>query len=89
MTVEMMHASSKLELSKLSRTAKQELLAWVRNQVCIITGSEQLTAEDDRLPAMVRARARLIDRTAKRFMEEFEQLLMSDVNAHIGSGEHQ
>lgn len=82
-----MSPDARRELSGLSRRAKNELRGFVANKLTIIIGNAQLAAADDRLPALVRANARVIDRASSLFLEELEEVLGLDRNGHLGAAE--
>lgn len=85
MTVELMREATKQELSALSPEAKREVMALVRNRLCVVIGCADLIRSQ--VTKYPEDSARMIVKDAQRLLEEFQGLLSVDPNAALGAVE--
>lgn len=74
MTPTMMAPATHRQLSELDLQSKQELLAFIRNRLTVLSGSAQMIAHDTTSEVLA-AKARLIVRDTTRLLKELETLL--------------
>lgn len=69
--------------------AKREFIAWFRNFLQVVIGSNDLEAEDTRLTHVIRGFARQRTRAGELALQDLKEILgTTDPNGHLG-GAHE
>lgn len=70
-----MSTETRAALEALPELARAEFMEWFRNKLCVLAGSNDLEAGDDRLPALVRGYAAQRRRVADVAQQELAEML--------------